>query len=215
MTGCALRNESFAYELSGCRSRPPGQGSHGMTQYLISFDAHAMDHIPDDDMPAVAKTSHSVVQEAISAGVFVSSGGLEDQKASIVATDGTVTDGPHPEAIGGFCIVDVPSREEALEWAAKTAGSTSASGTARASTSILPAVIASARAGSSARYSCPPTDPWPLPMTVSRAARNAADGIAAVGPATEPISTQVSGFPRSARAVMMAAIAAAAGSPHR
>jgi hypothetical protein len=93
-----------------------------MAQYLISFDAHAMDHIPDDDMPAVAKTSHSVVQEAINAGVFVSSGGLEDQKASIVATDGTVTDGPHPEAIGGFCIVDVPSREEALEWAAKTAG---------------------------------------------------------------------------------------------
>jgi hypothetical protein len=93
-----------------------------MAQYLISFDAHAMDHIPDDDMPAVAKTSHAVVQEAINAGVFVSSGGLEDQKASIVATDGTVTDGPHPEAIGGFCIVDVPSREEALEWAAKTAG---------------------------------------------------------------------------------------------
>jgi hypothetical protein len=93
-----------------------------MAQYLISFDAHAMDHIPDDDMPAVSKTSHAVVQEAINAGVFVSSGGLEDQKASIVATDGTVTDGPHPEAIGGFCIVDVPSREEALEWAAKTAG---------------------------------------------------------------------------------------------
>jgi hypothetical protein len=37
-----------------------------------------------------------------------------------VATDGTVTDGPYPEAIGGLC-VDVPSREEALEWAAKTA----------------------------------------------------------------------------------------------
>jgi hypothetical protein len=81
-----------------------------------------MDHIPDDDMPAVAKASHAVVQEAINARVFVSSGGLEDQKASIVATDGTVTDGPHPEAIGGFCVVDVPSREEALEWAAKTAG---------------------------------------------------------------------------------------------
>ena len=47
--------------------------------------------------------------------------GLEDQKASVVATDGTVSDGPHPEAIGGFCVVDVGSREEALEWAAKTA----------------------------------------------------------------------------------------------
>ena len=41
--------------------------------------------------------------------------------ASIVATDGTVTDGPYPEAIGGLCVVDVPSREEALKWAAKTA----------------------------------------------------------------------------------------------
>ena len=25
-----------------------------MPRYLISFDAHAMDHIPDEDMPAVA-----------------------------------------------------------------------------------------------------------------------------------------------------------------
>ena len=35
-----------------------------------------------------------------------------------------VTDGPFPETkevIGGFAIVDVPSREEALEWAAKIA----------------------------------------------------------------------------------------------
>jgi hypothetical protein len=98
-----------------------GQGSHGMTRYLISFDAHAMDHIPDEDMPAVTNASLGVVQEAINAGVWVFGGGLENQKASIVATDGTVTDGPHPEAIGGLCVVDVPSREKALEWAAKTA----------------------------------------------------------------------------------------------
>jgi hypothetical protein len=42
---------------------------------------------------------------------------------SVVATDGTVTRG-HPESkayIGGFSVVDVPSREEALEWAAKIA----------------------------------------------------------------------------------------------
>jgi hypothetical protein len=92
-----------------------------MTRYLISFGAHAMDHIPDEDGPDVAKAAHAVCQEAINAGVFVSSGGLETQKASIVAGDGTVTDGPYPEAIGGFCIVEVPSREEAVEWAAKIA----------------------------------------------------------------------------------------------
>jgi len=92
-----------------------------MTRYLISFDAHAMDHIPDEDMPAVAKSSHEVVQEAVNAGVWVFGGGLENQKANVVATHGTVTDGPYPEAIGGLCVVEVPSREEALEWAAKTA----------------------------------------------------------------------------------------------
>ena len=40
-----------------------------MTRYLISFDAGAMDHIPEEDMPDVAKASHAVVQEALNAGV--------------------------------------------------------------------------------------------------------------------------------------------------
>ena len=92
-----------------------------MTQYLISFGAHAMDHIPGDDAPAVAGAAHAAVQEAINADVYVSAGGLQNQPASIVATDGAVTGGPYPEAIGGFTLVDVPSREEALEWAAKIA----------------------------------------------------------------------------------------------
>ena len=92
-----------------------------MPRYLISFDAHAMDHIPDEDMPAVARAAHEVVSEAMNAGVWVFGGGLENQKANIVDTDGTVTDGPYPEAVGGFWVVDVPSREEALKWAAKTA----------------------------------------------------------------------------------------------
>ena len=60
---------------------------------LISFGAHAMDHSPGEDLPAVAKAAHAVVQEAINAGVLVCTGGLEDQRASIVTTDGTVTRG--------------------------------------------------------------------------------------------------------------------------
>jgi hypothetical protein len=55
----------------------------------------------------------------------VFAGGLKDhEEASVVATDGTLTDGPYPESkqyLGGFTIVDVPSREEALEWATKIA----------------------------------------------------------------------------------------------
>jgi hypothetical protein len=92
-----------------------------MTRYMISFDAHAMDHIPREEMPAVAEAAHEMVDEARNAGVWVFGGGLEHQQASLVATDGTVTEGPYPEAVGGFCIVDVPTREDALEWAAKTA----------------------------------------------------------------------------------------------
>src|ERR1700735_1367501 len=92
-----------------------------MTRYLISFGAHAMDHIPDEDMPAVAKAAHAAVEEAVHAGVFVCGGGLQDQRPSSVATDGTVTDAPNPEAMGGLTIVEVPSHEEALKWAAKIA----------------------------------------------------------------------------------------------
>ena len=96
-----------------------------MTRYLISFNDGAMDHIPDADWPDVGKASHAVVQEAVNAGVFVFGAGLERQRASVVATDGMVTDGPYPETkevIGGFVVVDVASREEALTWAAKIAG---------------------------------------------------------------------------------------------
>ncbi len=95
-----------------------------MARYLISFGDGAMDHIPGQDMPDVAKAAREVVQEAVHAGAWVYGAGLESQRASVVGTDGTVTDGPYPETkevLGGFCVVDVPSREEALAWAAKTA----------------------------------------------------------------------------------------------
>lgn len=98
-----------------------------MTQYLILLGVHAMDHIPEEEMPAVAKAAHAVCQEAINAGAFVRASGLEGQPIIVAAdgtvTDGTVTDGPYPEAIGGVTVIDVPSREEALKWAVKTAGS--------------------------------------------------------------------------------------------
>ena len=95
-----------------------------MTRYLISFNDGAMDHIPEEEIPDVSKTTHAVIQEAVNTGVYVFGAGLERQTASVVATDGLVTDGPYPETkevIGGFLVVDVASREEALTWAAKTA----------------------------------------------------------------------------------------------
>jgi hypothetical protein len=95
-----------------------------MTRYLISFDGGAMDHIPEEEMPAVAHAAHAVCREALDAGVYLFAGGLGSQRPAIVATDGTVTDGPYAqtqELSGGFTIVDVPTREAALEWAAKIA----------------------------------------------------------------------------------------------
>ena len=93
-----------------------------MTRYLISFDDGAMT-FPEEDLPDVAKAAHAVVDQAVDAGVWVFGGGLHSQEAvSVVATDGTVTDGAESKAyIAGVTIIDVPSREEALQWAAKIA----------------------------------------------------------------------------------------------
>jgi hypothetical protein len=96
-----------------------------MTRYLISFDDGSM-AFPEEDFPAVAEASHAVVREAKAAGVWIFGGGILNQQASIVATDGSVSDGPYPETkavIGGFSIIEVPSRDEALMWAAKIASS--------------------------------------------------------------------------------------------
>jgi hypothetical protein len=96
-----------------------------MTRYLISFPSGAMDHIPTEEIPAVGEAAHAVVQEAMDAGVWVFGGGLaEDVDPVMVSGDGTITTGTDPqteELDGGFTVLDVPSRESALEWAAKIA----------------------------------------------------------------------------------------------
>ncbi|MEO6115397.1 MAG: YciI family protein [Pseudolysinimonas sp.] len=95
-----------------------------MTRYLISFDDGAMAHIPDEDWPAVGEDSHAVVREAKAAGVWIHGGGVQQQQATIVGTDGVAVEGPTPETkavIGGFSIIEVPTRDEALKWAAKFA----------------------------------------------------------------------------------------------
>lgn len=97
-----------------------------MPRYLISFDDGAMDHIDAAELPAVADAAHAVLRAAKAAGVWIFGGGLLRQQASIVATDGTVSGGPVPETkavVGGFCIIEVPSREVALAWAARIAAS--------------------------------------------------------------------------------------------
>ncbi len=91
-----------------------------MPQYVLTLDAHAMDDFRAEDMPDIARAAHAVSQEAIDAGVWVCGSGLERQRASVVSADGTVTDGP-VVTVGGLTVIEVPSRDAALEWAAKWA----------------------------------------------------------------------------------------------
>jgi hypothetical protein len=96
-----------------------------MTRYLISFPSDAMAHIPDEDEPEVSRAAHAVIDEAKEAGVYLLAGGLdEDVEPVLVAADGTVTAGTYPQTRdlwGGVTVIDVPTREAALEWAAKIA----------------------------------------------------------------------------------------------
>lgn len=95
-----------------------------MTKYLISFPANAM-KVPAEDMVAVGEDSHQVIREAKAAGVYVFGGGINaNAKPLMVAPDGMVTNETYPETKefdGGFCVLELPSHEAAILWAAKIA----------------------------------------------------------------------------------------------
>ncbi|MCO5221833.1 MAG: hypothetical protein M9947_09680 [Thermomicrobiales bacterium] len=95
-----------------------------MNRYLISFDDGSMDHIPEADFPTVGEETRAVVRDAKTAGVWIFGGGLLHQQATVVGTDGSITPGPDPNiklGLGGFCILEVASHEDALAWAARFA----------------------------------------------------------------------------------------------
>lgn len=95
-----------------------------MPRFLISFDRGWMT-VPQEELPDVAAAGHAVLQEAQDAGAFVFAGGIaDDEPTTLVAPDGTVTGGPYPETkemVGGFTVLDVPTRADAIRWAAKIA----------------------------------------------------------------------------------------------
>lgn len=95
-----------------------------MAKYLISFPSGAMD-FPDEDFQAVVDASHAVAQEAKDAGFWVFGGGIDESVPPVmVDADGTVTEGTYPQTKqieGGYTVLELPSYEAALEWAAKIA----------------------------------------------------------------------------------------------
>lgn len=95
-----------------------------MAKYLISFPSAAM-VVPEGDWDAVVRDSHAVIDEAKAAGVYVFAGGLDDSVAPVrISADGHVTAGGYPGAPrldGGFAVFELPSRDEAIAWAARLA----------------------------------------------------------------------------------------------
>ncbi len=94
-----------------------------MTKYLISFPSEAM-VLTDEEFPIVVAESHAVIEEAKAAGVYVFGGGInEDVDPVLVADDGSVSSEIYPgsELTGGFTVLELPTREDAVEWARKIA----------------------------------------------------------------------------------------------
>jgi hypothetical protein len=95
-----------------------------MSKYLISFPAPAM-NVPAEEVAAVGEAARGVIREAKQADVYVFAGGINADVAPLmVAGDGSVTNETYPqtkEFDGGFCVLELPSREAAVHWAAKIA----------------------------------------------------------------------------------------------
>ncbi|MFP5366104.1 MAG: YciI family protein [Actinomycetes bacterium] len=94
-----------------------------MTKYLISFPSKAM-VVTEEEFPVVVAESHAVIEEAKAAGVYVFGGGInEEVDPLLVSADGAVSSEIYPgsELNGGFTALELPTRQEAVEWAGKIA----------------------------------------------------------------------------------------------
>ncbi|ADX72994.1 hypothetical protein Asphe3_18380 [Pseudarthrobacter phenanthrenivorans Sphe3] len=94
-----------------------------MTKYLISFPSKAM-VVTEEEFPVVVAESHAVIEEAKAAGVYVFGGGInEEVDPLLVSADGAVSSEIYPgsELNGGFTVLELPTRQEAVEWAGKIA----------------------------------------------------------------------------------------------
>lgn len=95
-----------------------------MAKYLISFPSSAM-NLTDQELRAASEDSHAVVREAKAAGVWVFGGGIEESVPPVMVDGtGTVLESTYAETRhieGGYSVLDVATREEALEWARRIA----------------------------------------------------------------------------------------------
>jgi len=102
----------------------PHTGATDVTKFLISFPSVAM-IAPAQDLPAISEASRKVVREAKEAGVWFFGGAITGAVPTVmVAVDGTVTTTTYSQTSsieGGYAILELRTREAALQWAARFA----------------------------------------------------------------------------------------------
>lgn len=94
-----------------------------MPKYLISFPSEAL-VLAAEEFPIVAAQAHDVVEQAKAAGVYVFAGGIEEGVDPVlVSADGSVSARTYPavKMTGGFTVLELPSRQDAIDWATKFA----------------------------------------------------------------------------------------------
>lgn len=95
-----------------------------MAKYLISFPSAAL-VVPAGELAAVGNEARAVIEAAKAAGVYVFGGGIDEAVPPVlVAADGTFSAGGYswaPPLTGGFTVLELPSREAAIAWAARLA----------------------------------------------------------------------------------------------
>ena len=97
---------------------------HTMAKYLISFPSAAM-VVRDAELEAAGRDSRAVIEQAKAAGIYVFGGGIDESVSPrLVSASGAVAEGGYPWAPslnGGFTVLELPSRDEAVAWAARIA----------------------------------------------------------------------------------------------
>ena len=94
-----------------------------MTKYLISFPSEAM-VVTDEELPAVGAAARAVIEQAKAAGVYVFAGGIHEQVDPVlVSADRSISSEIYPGSRlkGGFTVLELPTREDAVEWASRIA----------------------------------------------------------------------------------------------
>jgi hypothetical protein len=93
---------------------------------LIFGDESRWDDVPEEERAAQMARWDEYTKDLVAAGAFVSGEGLQTSTTATtlrVENDEVVlTDGPFAETkeqVGGFYVIDVPSLDQAIEWAKK------------------------------------------------------------------------------------------------